>query len=120
MSKSPKKYSLYVLKCSDGSLYTSSSSEDKDSFLKRHNDGKGVTYTKGRLPVSLFWMHEGINNRWVASETVFAIRRLYKYRKQKLFKDNKNILNDVLSQGIKQGPIRENNYERYLKLIGKG
>jgi len=120
MELSVNNYSIYVLECSDGSLYTTSSSEDKDSFLIRHNDGKGVPYTKGRLPVRIFWMHEGLKNRWVATETVFAIRRLCKYKKHRLFKGDKNLLNEVLSQGLKNGPSREKNYKRYLKIVGVG
>ena len=120
MKNSEKSYSIYVLKCSDESLYTSSSLEDKDSFLRRHNDGKGEPYTKGRLPVKLFWMHEGIKNRWVARETTYAIRSLHYNRKRNLFKGDKIILDEVLSKGIKNGPIREKNYEKYLKIIGKG
>ena len=114
MEKAEENYSIYALRCSDGSLYTGSSPEDKDSYARRHNDGKGVPYTKGRLPVSLFWMHAGIKNRWIASATVFAIRRLYPYQKKKLFKGDKEILNYVISEGIENSPVRENNYKKYL------
>ena len=113
-------YSVYVLKCSDGSLYTSSSSEDKDSFLKRHNNGKGEPYTKGRLPVTHYWEQKGLNDKWIASSMVHAIRRLYKYQKDKLFGGDKEILKDVLSKGLKNGPKRAKNYERYLIAIGEG
>lgn len=112
-----KQYSIYVLKCSDNSLYTSSSLEEKDDFLQRHNSGNGEPYTKGRLPVTLFWEHKGIEDKWVASSVAFAIRKLYNYQKFRLFKGDIEILDYVLSEGNKKGPIRVKNFENYLKSI---
>ena len=107
-----------MLKCSDDSLYTSSSSEDKDSFLRRHNNGNGEPYTKGRLPVTHYWEYNGLNDKWVASSMVHAVRRLYKYQKDKLFEGNNEILKDVLSKGLINGPKRAKNYKRYLEARG--
>jgi putative endonuclease len=42
---------VYILKCSDGNLYTGCT-EDLDDRLKRHNSGH-VLATKSRLPVVL-------------------------------------------------------------------
>lgn len=43
---------VYVLQCSDGSLYTGAA---KDVFarLAEHNSGKGARYTRSRLPCLL-------------------------------------------------------------------
>ena len=48
------KWCVYILKCSDGSLYTGIT----NSLSKRidiHNSGKGAKYTKSRLPVALVY-----------------------------------------------------------------
>ena len=47
----PKAY-MYVLTCSDGSLYTGYTT-DINRRLKAHNAGKGAKYTRARLPVTL-------------------------------------------------------------------
>jgi putative endonuclease len=43
---------VYVLRCSDGSLYTGWSS-DLERRLARHRSGKASRYTASRLPVEL-------------------------------------------------------------------
>ena len=42
---------VYILKCNDGTYYTSCTSDIIDR-LNRHNNGQ-VTYTSSRLPVDL-------------------------------------------------------------------
>ena len=44
-------WTVYVLKCSDGTFYTGCSSDMIDR-LNRHNNGQ-VKYTSSRLPVDL-------------------------------------------------------------------
>ena len=50
----PELWYLYILKCSDGSLYTGIT-QDIHRRIKIHNDGKGAKYTRCRLPVSLLY-----------------------------------------------------------------
>jgi putative endonuclease len=45
-------WTLYILKCSDGSLYTGITT-DLEKRLKYHNEGKASKYTRSRLPVKL-------------------------------------------------------------------
>jgi predicted GIY-YIG superfamily endonuclease len=45
---------VYILRCSDGSLYTGIST-DVVERIKKHNAGKGAAYTRSRLPVALVW-----------------------------------------------------------------
>ncbi|MDY6775852.1 MAG: GIY-YIG nuclease family protein [Halobacteria archaeon] len=46
---------VYVVECSDGSLYTGYTT-DTDRRLEEHNSGDGAKYTRGRTPVEL--VHE--------------------------------------------------------------
>ena len=48
---------MYVLECSDGSLYTGYST-DVQKRLSVHNSGKGAKYTRARLPVKLLYQEE--------------------------------------------------------------
>lgn len=47
-----KPYFIYVLKCSDNSLYCGYS-DNVEKRLAVHNAAKGAKYTKSRLPVEL-------------------------------------------------------------------
>ena len=43
-------YTVYILQCRDGSLYTGFAKELK-ARLAKHNSGKASKYTRSRLPV---------------------------------------------------------------------
>ena len=47
----------YIVKCSDGSLYTGWTN-DLDKRVEAHNSGKGAKYTKARRPVELAYYEE--------------------------------------------------------------
>lgn len=43
-------YTVYILRCGDGTLYTGCTN-DLARRLKAHRSGKGAKYTRSRLPV---------------------------------------------------------------------
>lgn len=45
---------VYVLRCKDDSLYTGYTN-DLDNRIKKHNEGKGAKYTRGRRPIELVY-----------------------------------------------------------------
>jgi len=52
--ESTKMWHLYILRCSDDSLYTGITT-DIQRRIKTHNNGNGGRYTRSRLPVSLLY-----------------------------------------------------------------
>jgi putative endonuclease len=50
-------YYFYVLECKDGTYYAGYT-VDINKRLKKHNDGKGAKYTRGRTPVKLLHSEE--------------------------------------------------------------
>ena len=56
-------YRVYILRCSDGTLYTGST-PDVGRRLKEHNSGKGARYTRSRLPVTLCYLERGADRSW--------------------------------------------------------
>jgi putative endonuclease len=52
-----KKGYMYILKCSDGTYYTGSTT-NLELRLAQHNAGEGANYTKKRLPVELVYNEE--------------------------------------------------------------
>jgi putative endonuclease len=71
---------VYILECSDGTLYTGITT-DVNKRVLTHNKGKGAKYTKVRLPVVLRASFEA-ENRSLASKEEYRIKQLT--RKEKL------------------------------------
>jgi putative endonuclease len=55
-------YLVYILECSDGSLYTGTTN-DLPRRLTEHGAGKGSRYTRSRLPVKLKFAEEAVDRR---------------------------------------------------------
>lgn len=47
-------YTVYILRCGDGTLYTGCTN-DLARRVKTHSAGKGAKYTRARLPVELVY-----------------------------------------------------------------
>ncbi len=54
-----KDWSVYILRCGDGSLYTGIA-RDVQARVKKHGEGRGATYTRTRLPVKLLYQQKGL------------------------------------------------------------
>jgi predicted GIY-YIG superfamily endonuclease len=59
--KGRKDWTVYVLRCGDGSLYTGIA-KDVQARVKQHREGRGATYTRTRLPVQLLYQQEGLTH----------------------------------------------------------
>ena len=55
LNKSP--WFLYLLRCADDSIYTGISI-NVEARVKKHNLGKGASYTSGRRPVILLYQEK--------------------------------------------------------------
>jgi putative endonuclease len=73
---------IYILECSDGSLYTGITT-DVNRRLLEHNSGKGAKYTCMRRPVVLRALFEA-KNRSEASKEEYRIKKLSRTEKIKL------------------------------------
>ncbi len=77
-----KNWTLYVLRCGDGTLYTGIA-KDVLLRLKKHQSGKGAAYTKTHQPVVLIYREDGFT-RSEALIREAALKRLPKHRKELL------------------------------------
>ena len=59
--KGKKDWTVYILRCGDGSLYTGIA-KDVQVRLKQHSEGNGATYTRTRLPVTLLYRQQGLTH----------------------------------------------------------
>ncbi|MBN2706883.1 MAG: GIY-YIG nuclease family protein [Deltaproteobacteria bacterium] len=77
-----KKWRVYMLRCSDGSLYTGITN-DLVSRLRAHHEKKGARYTRSRLPAELVYWEEA-EDRSLASRREVALKKLSRKRKLEL------------------------------------
>ena len=73
---------VYILKCSDGSLYTGWTT-DLAHRLLAHNTGKGAKYTRSRRPVELVY-RECFPDKSEALKREASIKRLTRDQKLQL------------------------------------
>ena len=64
----------YIVRCSDGTLYTGWTT-NVERRVRKHNSGKGAKYTRSRLPVTVVW-REAQPNKGAALRREAAIKRL--------------------------------------------
>ena len=82
---SPHEWYVYIILCSDASLYTGITTDINRRFAEHENlsgEGKGAKYFRGRSPKQVIYS-EGGHNRSTASQREAALKKMS--REQKLF-----------------------------------
>lgn len=77
---------VYILRCNDDTLYTGYTVDLKNR-LKRHNQGLGAKYTRGRRPVRLVYFEE-IKDKGDALRREYYIKSLTRNQKLNLIRKN--------------------------------
>ncbi len=78
----PKPWFVYMLQCSNGSLYTGITTDVKKR-LKVHNSGKGSAYVRAHRPAKLVAFTES-ENRSAASSLEYSVKALSRSKKTAL------------------------------------
>lgn len=79
----PAGYSLYILRCADGTLYTGIA-RDVSRRLAEHAVGtRGAKYLRGRMPVELVFAQRA-GDRATAQSLEYRVKRMQKHAKEKL------------------------------------
>lgn len=73
---------VYVLACSDGTLYTGYTT-DPERRVAEHDAGEGAKYTRGRTPVELVHLEE-YDTRSAAMSREYEIKQFSRSRKEEL------------------------------------
>lgn len=69
-------WSVYILRCSDGSLYTGIAKDVARRVLEHNvNDVLAANYTRSRRPVTLVYQ-EGLDTRATASKREYEIKQM--------------------------------------------
>jgi len=77
-------WTLYILECADGSLYTGITN-NLEKRVAAHENGMGAKYTKGRGPFSVVYIEE-LENRSTATKRELAVKKLNRHDKVDLVK----------------------------------
>jgi putative endonuclease len=80
-------YHLYILRCSDKSLYTGITTDLKRRVAEHNTSKLGAKYTAGRRPVKLVYSKK-FKNRSCASSEEARVKSLSREEKKKLIKIN--------------------------------
>lgn len=96
-----KKFYTYIVKCSDGTLYTGYTTDIKKR-LEAHNAKKGAKYTKTRTPVKLFYFEE-FADKSSAMKQEYAMKQFTRIGKIKYVNANINSQKEEFIKSINKG-----------------
>ena len=78
-------WSVYMLECSDKSIYTGICKGDINRRMREHASGKGSKYVRSRLPFQLVWSKSGFTASQSLKEE-YRIKSLSREKKKELWK----------------------------------
>lgn len=74
------KYSVYLVRCCDGSLYTGITTDVARRISEHHDSKRGARFLRGKGPLTLVYQRE-IGDRSLASKIESRVKRLPKAEK---------------------------------------
>ena len=87
MSKESDIWHVYMVRCSDGTLYTGITNDLKKR-IEAHNSGKdGARYTRSRRPVKLVYF-EQVKSKSAAARLEYQIKKLPRLKKKDLVEED--------------------------------
>lgn len=89
MTSKIKPWYVYIVECSDGSLYTGITN-DLNKRINTHNKGKGAKYVRGKTPITLKVFFE-VKNRSEGSKLEYKIKQMNRSDKLKIISGEKLI-----------------------------
>ncbi|HMQ09719.1 MAG TPA: GIY-YIG nuclease family protein [Oligoflexia bacterium] len=91
MVKNTEKWFVYIILCSDQSLYTGIS-KDVNKRFEQHLNKKGAKYFYARAPVKVVYK-ESFKNHGEALSREYAIKKLSSKQKKLMIKGNVSLTN---------------------------
>jgi putative endonuclease len=85
MDNNSQMWYVYIVECSDGTLYTGYTN-DVDARVAKHNAGKGAKYTRSRRPVIVCYT-EKLETKSLAMKRECYIKKLTRAQKLALIED---------------------------------
>jgi len=82
-------YEVYIVECSDGTLYTGITNSLERRIEEHNSSDKGAKYTRSRRPVKLVYQ-EKHSDRSSASKREYEIKKISRKKKKHLIRDVSN------------------------------
>lgn len=96
-----RSFSLYILRCADGTLYTGIAA-DVASRIDEHEGGpRGAKFLRGKGPLELVF-EEAAGDRAEASRLEYRVKRLSRAEKMELISGRRR-LRDLLADQVLEG-----------------
>ena len=89
-------YSLYILRCADGSLYTGIAVDVHKRIREHENGVRGAKYLRGKAPLCLEF-EQKVGDRGTAQKAEHCVKRLDRPGKEELLA-GKRSLDDLLER----------------------
>ncbi len=89
-------FSLYIVRCSDDTLYTGIAADVRRRFSEHESSPRGAKFLRGKGPLKLEFAEE-VGDRAVASALEHRVKQLSKARKEALI-DGRESLSQMLSE----------------------
>ena len=83
-------FSLYIVRCSDDTLYTGIASDVRKRISEHESSARGAKYLRGKGPLRLEFV-EPVGDRGVASTLEFRVKRLTRARKEALISGRESL-----------------------------
>ena len=83
-------YSIYILRCIDGSLYTGIATDVARRMTEHESSSRGAKYLRGRGPYELVLQHE-VGDRAAASKIEYQLKALMKSEKEDLIAGRRSL-----------------------------
>jgi putative endonuclease len=87
MKVGEKVWFLYVVRCSDGTLYTGVTTDIGRRLHEHNNTSKGAKYTRPRRPVRLVYRID-FKDRSLAQKAEYKFKKLTRIQKEKTINEN--------------------------------
>lgn len=87
-------FSLYIVRCSDETLYTGIAADVGKRISEHESSARGAKYLRGKGPLRLEFAEE-VGDRAIASTLEYLVKRLSRTRKEALISGRES-LNDLL------------------------
>lgn len=84
-------WSVYIIRCDDGSLYTGVSTDVDRRFREHRDTPRGAKFFNGRKPLEVVF-HEAGHSRSSAGRREAAIKKLSRDSKMRLILENRAML----------------------------
>ncbi len=83
-------FSLYILRCSDDTLYTGITTDVEGRIAEHESGARGAKYLRGKQPLTLEFA-EAVGGRARASRLEYRVKRLSRANKEALIRGERSL-----------------------------